>query len=52
MRGYRSVWVVKEGMESNDLVKEFSGYDFYGFLTRRQQITAAAEVLTLLRGLK
>lgn len=51
MRRYRSVWVVKEGMESYDLMKEFSGYDFYGFLTRNRD-DFRAPVLTLLRGLR
>ncbi len=34
---YRSFWVVKEGMESYDLVKTFSGFDFHGFLTRNRK---------------
>jgi hypothetical protein len=51
IRRYRSVWVVKEGMESYDLVKEFSGYDFYGFMKRNRD-DFRAPVLTLLRGLR
>lgn len=33
---YRSVWVIKQGMESYDLVKTFSGYDFFDFLKRNR----------------
>ncbi|MBU4272183.1 MAG: hypothetical protein KKA28_10010 [Planctomycetes bacterium] len=34
---YRSVWVVKEGMESYEMVREMSGYDFYDFLRRNKE---------------
>ena len=47
---YRSVWVVKQGMESYDLVREMSGYDFYGFL-RRNKDEFQKPVLNLLRSL-
>jgi hypothetical protein len=47
---YRSVWVVKQGMESYDLVREISGYDFYGFL-RRNKDDFQKPVLRLLRSL-
>ncbi|MBI1902096.1 MAG: hypothetical protein HYS13_13420 [Planctomycetia bacterium] len=47
---YRSVWVVKEGMESYDLVKEFSGYDLYAFMLRNKA-EFRAPVVKLLRSL-
>lgn len=47
---YRSVWVIKQGMESYDLVREMSGYDFYGFL-RRNKDDFKKPVLNLLRSL-
>ena len=47
---YRSVWVVKQGMESYDLVREMSGYDFYDFL-RRNKEDFQKPVLKLLRSL-
>jgi hypothetical protein len=50
VRRYRSVWVVKEGMESYDLVKEFSGFDFYDFL-RRNRDEFRSPVIGLLRRL-
>lgn len=34
---YRSVWVVKEGEESYDMVRSLSGYDFFSFLKRNKQ---------------
>ena len=36
IRRYRSVWVVKQGMESYDMIKQFSGYDFHAFLHRNR----------------
>ena len=33
---YRSVWIVKQGMESYDMVRLFSGYDFFDFLKRNR----------------
>ncbi len=50
VRRYRSVWVVKQGMESYDLVKEFSGYDFYDFMVRNRE-DFRAPVIQLLRSL-
>jgi hypothetical protein len=50
IRRYRSVWVVKQGMESYDLVKEFSGYDFHDFLVRNKD-DFRAPVLKALRSL-
>jgi hypothetical protein len=47
---YRSVWVIKQGMESYDMVREMSGYDFYGFL-RRNKDDFQMPVLSLLRRL-
>ena len=47
---YRSVWVVKQGMESYDLVKEFSGFDFYDFMVRNKKYFRSP-VLQLLRSL-
>ncbi len=47
---YRSVWVIKQGMESYDMVRTLSGYDFYGFMTRNRQ-DFRQPVLSLLRNL-
>ena len=47
---YRSVWVIKEGMESYDLVKTFSGFDFYDFLKRNRD-DFRKPVIDLLRSL-
>jgi hypothetical protein len=47
---YRSVWVIKQGMESYDLVKTFSGYDFFDFLKRNRE-DFRKPVIELLRGL-
>jgi hypothetical protein len=47
---YRSVWVIKEGMEAYDLVKTFSGYDFYDFLKRNRN-DFREPVIGLLRSL-
>jgi hypothetical protein len=47
---YRSVWVIKEGMESYDLVKTFSGYDFHDFLKRNRE-DFRKPVIDLLRSL-
>jgi hypothetical protein len=33
---YRPIWVVKEGMDAYDMVKAFSGYDWFGFLKRNR----------------
>jgi hypothetical protein len=50
VKRYRSVWVIKEGLESYNMVKEFSGYDFYDFL-RRNRDDFRAPVINLLRSL-
>ena len=34
---YRSVWVVTQGMESYDLLRAVSGYDFPAFLGRNRE---------------
>ncbi len=47
---YRSVWIIKQGMESYDLILEFSGYDFYDFL-RRNRADFRQPVIELLRSL-
>lgn len=47
---YRSVWVIKQGMESYDLVKTFSGFDFYDFLKRNRE-DFRKPVIELLRSL-
>jgi hypothetical protein len=47
---YRSVWIIKQGMEAYDLVKTFSGYDFYDFLKRNRD-EFRKPVIDLLRGL-
>ena len=47
---YRTVWVVKQGMESYEMVREMSGYDFYGFL-RRNKEDFQKPILNLLRSL-
>jgi len=50
VRRYRSVWVIKEGMDSYDMVREFSGYDLYDFLKRNRE-DFRTPVINLLRGL-
>jgi len=47
---YRSVWVIKEGMEAYDVVKTFSGYDFFDFLKRNRD-DFRKPVIDLLRSL-
>jgi hypothetical protein len=34
---YRSVWIVKQGMESYDTIRVFSGYDYFDFLKRNRR---------------
>ena len=36
VRRYRSVWVVTQGMQSYDLIRDVSGYDFHSFLDRNR----------------
>lgn len=50
VKRYRSVWVIKEGLESYEMVKAFSGYDFYDFL-RRNRDDFRAPVINLLRSM-
>ncbi len=47
---YRSVWVIKEGIEAYDMVKRFSGFDFMDFLKRNRE-DFRAPVIALLRSL-
>ena len=47
---YRSVWVVKQGMESYEMVREMSGFDFYDFM-RRNKEDFRKPILNLLRSL-
>jgi hypothetical protein len=47
---YQSVWIIKQGMESYDLVKTFSGFDFYDFLKRNRE-DFRKPVINLLRSL-
>ena len=47
---YRSVWVIKQGIEAYDVIKTFSGYDFYDFLKRNRD-DFRKPVIDLLRGL-
>lgn len=47
---YRSVWVIKQGMDSYDMVRQMSSYDFYGFL-RRNKDEFRQPVVNLLRRL-
>ncbi len=47
---YRSVWVIKEGMEAYDMIREMSGYDFFDFLKRNRR-DLRKPVIDLLRSL-
>jgi hypothetical protein len=47
---YRSVWVIKEGMQSYDMIREMSGYDFYDFM-KRNTTDFRRPVVDLLRSL-
>lgn len=47
---YRSVWIIKTGMDAYDMIDEFSGYDFYDFL-RRNREDFRKPVIDLLRNL-
>jgi|GEM_PF-898245 hypothetical protein len=47
---YKSVWVIKQGIEAYDAVKTCSGFDFYDFLKRNRE-DFRKPVITLLRGL-
>ena len=50
IKRYRSVWVIKQGMESYDLVKTFTGFDYYDFLKRNRE-DFRKPVIDLLRSL-
>jgi len=50
VRRYRSVWVVKEGMTSYDMVQSLSGYDLYDFM-RRNSGDFRKPVIEMLKGL-
>jgi hypothetical protein len=50
VRRYRSVWVIKQGHEAYDVVKTFSGFDYYDFLTRNRE-DFRTPVINLLRSL-
>lgn len=50
VRRYRSVWVIKEGLDSYGMVKHFSGYDFHDF-QKRNSGDFKEPVLNLLRSI-
>jgi hypothetical protein len=50
IKRYRSVWVVKQGIEAYDTVKTCSGFDFYDFLNRNRE-DFRKPVIELLRSL-
>lgn len=50
VKRYRSVWVIKEGRDSYDMVKAFSGYDFLDFQMRNRE-DFRLPVLTMLRSI-
>lgn len=37
IRRYRSLWIVRQGMESYDMVRTFTGFDFYTFLKSNRE---------------
>ncbi len=47
---YKSVWVVKQGLDAYDIVKSFSGFDFLDFLKRNRE-DFRKPVIGLLRSL-
>ncbi len=47
---YKSVWVIKQGLEAYDAVKRCSGFDFYDFLTRNRD-DFRKPIIELLRSL-
>jgi len=49
---YRSLWVMTEGFASYDLVREHTGFDFYGFLVSNKETfrQPVIRVLERLRG--
>jgi len=50
VRRYRSICVVKEAMESYDMVKMLSGFDYYAFL-QRHRAEFRQPIINMLRGL-
>jgi len=50
IKRYRSVWVVKVGYESYDLVRVLSGFDLYDFMKRNRE-DFRKPVIEMLRGL-
>jgi len=50
LRRYRSVWVVKEGMASYNMVRDLSGYDLYAFM-KRNSSDFRKPVIDTLKGL-
>ena len=50
VKRYRSVWVIKEGHDSYNMVKTFSGYDFLDFQMRNRE-DFRLPVLTMLRSI-
>lgn len=47
---YKSVWVIKQGLEAYEMIKTFSGFDFYDFLKRNRD-DFRKPVIELLRSL-
>ena len=47
---YQTVWVIKQGMQSYEMIREMAGYDFYSFLSRNKR-RFRKPVLNLLRSL-
>ncbi len=47
---YRSVWVIKQGVDAYNVVKRFSGFDFLDFLKRNRD-DFRAPVINLLRSI-
>jgi hypothetical protein len=50
IKRYQSVWVTKQGMASYDMIRAFSGYDFFGFMQRNRK-DFSEPVIQLLRSL-
>lgn len=46
---YRSVWIIKQGAESYDMVRLFSGYDYFDFLRRNRDEFRGVVIGTLRR---
>lgn len=51
IRRYRSVWVIKQGMESYAMVEALSGYDLHDFMQRNRE-DFREPVIEMLRGLR